>query len=48
MSSKELLGVEIKLIEKMKAEERKITLKKKGRDSSSEIGDMLDLEKWTI
>jgi transposase len=48
MSSKELLEVEIKLIEKMKAEERKITLKKKGRDLSSEIGDMLDLEEWTI
>lgn len=41
MSSKEL---KIKLIEKMKTEERKITLKKKGRDLSSEIGDMLDLE----
>lgn len=48
MTTKELLDVEVKLIEKMKAEERKITLKKKGRDISSEIEDMLDLEEWTI
>ncbi|WP_370295575.1 hypothetical protein [Rossellomorea marisflavi] len=48
MSSKDLVEVKIKLIEKMKAEERIITLKKKGRDISPEIGDMLDLEELTI
>jgi hypothetical protein len=48
MSSKDLLEMQVKLMDKLKSEERKVTFKKKGRDLAAEMDDVLDMEEWSV
>jgi hypothetical protein len=48
MSSKDLLEMQVKLMDKLKNEEKKVTFKKKGRDLAAEMDDVLDMEEWSV